>query len=188
MQQRKECGTRSLSYEEKIEQKAAMEAWKEANSYFPYQDSVNVDVYWHQVLRSDGSGGISDCQIMDSINVLNGDFSGSAFTFTLQEITTSTNDDWYEHQFNTDEELAMKANRQGNEATLNIWSCVPFTDEGDPLLGYATLPTSYENFPEYDGVVILQQTVPCGSECNFNMGKTLTHEVTKLRPTMALPK
>ncbi|KAI8847989.1 hypothetical protein BC829DRAFT_346621, partial [Chytridium lagenaria] len=71
---------------------------------------------------------------------------------------------------------AMKrATRKGNSRALNIWS-VGFTDNRGTL-GYATFPSEYSSRPWNDGVVIHFGSLPQGTLNNFNMGRTLVHEV-----------
>ena len=49
--------------------------------------------------------------------------------------------------------------------------------QANGLLGYSPFPAEYEGLPRDDGVVIQHQTLPHGKMTNFNMGRTLTHEV-----------
>lgn len=72
----------------------------------------------------------------------------------------------------------MKGNlRNGDAATLNIYT-VGFNNDGNRgLLGYATFPADYDSKPTNDGVVLLYSTLPGGSNKPYDEGRTLTHEV-----------
>ena len=67
--------------------------------------------------------------------------------------------------------------KQGLPSDINVYSVNSITGTSGDLLGYATFPSSYEDNPQDDGVVILASSVPGGSGAPFNLGKTLTHEV-----------
>jgi hypothetical protein len=72
--------------------------------------------------------------------------------------------------------LAMKkALRKGTYADLNIYFSPSMS-----ALGYAYLPTAVSagsNAFYQDGVTIRTSTVPGGSETNYNLGHTATHEI-----------
>ena len=76
-------------------------------------------------------------------------------------------------------DLAMKkALRKGRYRTLNVYFQKTLGD-GD-LYGYCTLPQTITPGSDdffFDGCNILASTVPGGTETNFNLGKTATHEV-----------
>lgn len=64
--------------------------------------------------------------------------------------------------------------QSGDEYKLNVW-VVNFSYG---LLGYATTPWSYSTYPTTDGVVINKNTFKQSElDINYNLGKTLTHEV-----------
>lgn len=97
--------------------------------------------------------------------MLNRDFAGSEFPFTLVNTTHTLNAGW----FNTAgagnaQQTAMKnALQKGGAADLNLY-CVGFVSgSGKGLLGYATFPWSYAGAPKYDGVVFLISSVPCST-------------------------
>ena len=129
-------------------------------------------------LALDG-GYIPDTQIANQIKTLNADFSASGYKFTLVQTTRTANADW----FNTvgpesPQQTAMKkALRVGNATTLNLYSVGFVSGSGAGLLGYATFPSSYATAPKDDGVVFLYSSVPGGTKTNYNLGRTVTHEV-----------
>lgn len=63
---------------------------------------------------------------------------------------------------------------EGDEKKLHIW----ITDLQSGLLGYAQFPWEYTNSPTTDGVVLAKYTFTQKRLYNnYNLGKTLTHEV-----------
>ncbi|MET8765021.1 zinc metalloprotease [Lentzea sp. NPDC004782] len=143
-----------------------------------------INVVFHIVQNSSGTGAMSDATIAKQIKVLNDGFGGAestaaantGFKFVLQQTKRYTNDTWFTSvnpdDANATVERDMKSKtRVGSASTLNVWS-VDLPD----LFGFATFPNSYKSAPEMDGVVIDYDTVPGGVTANFNLGKTLTHE------------
>lgn len=70
-----------------------------------------------------------------------------------------------------------KALRSGDASSLNLYSVGFKSGSGAGLLGYATFPVSYSSNPMDDGVVFLYSSTPKGSTANYNLGRTVTHEV-----------
>jgi hypothetical protein len=141
-----------------------------------------INVVFHVVTTADGKGSIDEATIAKQIQVLNDGFAGAeapgvaantGFTFALQETRYHKDDSWFNGGAdNATTERAMKTQtRVGTASTLNIWSA---DIDG---FGFATFPSWYSGDPKMDGVVIDYATVPGGSEVNFNLGKTVTHEV-----------
>jgi hypothetical protein len=72
------------------------------------------------------------------------------------------------------EEAAKRALHVGGPSTLNIY----VANIGGGLLGWATFPEAdYGNGLFYDGVVILDESMPRGTAVPYNLGDTATHEV-----------
>lgn len=67
--------------------------------------------------------------------------------------------------------------RKGGAADLNVYTVGFTSGSGQDLLGYATFPFSYRDAPTDDGVVVVYSSVPGGTTDNYNLGRTLTHEV-----------
>ena len=55
---------------------------------------------------------------------MNADYEGSGLTFSIANITRTTNPEWYDNDpENEDEIYAIKsAIRQGGKETLNVWT------------------------------------------------------------------
>ena len=140
-----------------------------------------IPVVFHVVTGTGGVGAMSDATIAQQIKVLNDGFAGAeapgvaantGFTFVLQGVQRHANNTWFTRTDNRRTETQMKtATRVGTASTLNVWSV---NIDG---LGFATFPSWYASDPKLDGVVIDYTSVPGGSATNFNLGKTLTHEV-----------
>lgn len=135
---------------------------------------VSIPVYFHVITDANGSGGLSDSQIDAQMDVLNRAFAGSGFKFDRPVVDRTANRSWYNLRSGTKAERDMKSRlRRGGKDALNIYSA----NLGGGLLGWATFPSSYASNPKYDGVVILNASVPGGSATNYNEGDTATHEV-----------
>lgn len=136
--------------------------------------AVTIPVYLHIILDTNGAGGLTDKQITDQMQVLNDAYAASGFTFSAPTIDRTRNRSWYNLRSGTKAERDMKAKlRQGGKNALNIYTA----NLGGGLLGWATFPSSYASNPTYDGVVILNTSVPGGTATNYNEGDTATHEV-----------
>lgn len=71
-----------------------------------------------------------------------------------------------------------KALRVGGASTLNVYTVGFEVGSGAGLLGYATFPSWYKDTPYDDGVVMLYSSLPGGSTVPYDLGRTLTHEVS----------
>ena len=136
---------------------------------------VTIPVVFH-VISEDGTragGNIPDTLINNQMNVLNAAFGANTnFQFSLQSVNRVVNPAWYPIIYGSSVERQMKAAlRTGGAGTLNIYSGLL----SDDLLGWATFPKSSLN--SSDGVVILAESVPGGTETPYNEGDTATHEV-----------
>jgi hypothetical protein len=134
--------------------------------------SATVDVYMHVI--TDGTRGrVSATQIANQITVLNNAYAAAGFTFRLAATDTTVNKSWYTGlRSRSRAERQMKsALRRGTMGDLNLYTA----DLGGGLLGWATFPQS--TYDSYDGVVLLDQSLPGGSATNYNLGDTATHEV-----------
>ncbi|SFR30022.1 Pregnancy-associated plasma protein-A [Lentzea waywayandensis] len=140
-----------------------------------------INVVFHVVTNSAGKGAITEATLTKQLKVLNDGFAGvessaaakTGFKFVLQDTKRYTNNAWFNggaDSANTERQMKTQT-RVGTAATLNIW----FTDIDG--FGFATFPSWYKGDPKMDGVVVDYATVPGGSEVNFNLGKTVTHEV-----------
>lgn len=142
---------------------------------------ASIPVVFHVVTGRKGAGNVTDAVIAEQIAVLNDGFAGTenpgvaantGFTFHLQETKRWNNSRWFARTDSPSVESEMKSTtRVGGAGTLNVWS----VDIGG--LGFATFPQWYAGDPLLDGVVIDYTSVPGGSATNFDLGKTLTHEV-----------
>ena len=139
-----------------------------------------IDVYFHVITKTDGTGAVSDATVAAQITVLNQTFAGwfggddTGFTFTLAGTTRTANNAWFD-QATFGDEVAMKSSlKRGDAADLNIYST-----SGGGFLGWAYYPsiTASNQFGVLDGVVVHYGSLPGGNVPRFNLGYTATHEV-----------
>jgi len=127
-----------------------------------------IDVYFHVITKTDGTGAVSDATIAAQNTVLNQTFVGwfggddTGFTFRLAGVARTANDAWYEgdRDGTITREYAMKsALKQGDAADLNIHS-----NSGGGYLEFAYYPsiTASNRYGVLDGVVIHYGSLPGG--------------------------
>jgi Pregnancy-associated plasma protein-A len=145
---------------------------------------VTLPVYFHVINNGSGlnNGDVSTRMLRDQIDVLNASYSGETggsntpFQFFLAGIDRTTNSEWFTATPGSFAERAMKSTlRIGDAGTLNIYTNNSGSVSG--ILGWATLPSSFEKAPLMDGVVIDYQTLPGGPVYPYNEGDVATHEV-----------
>ncbi|CUA69351.1 Extracellular metalloprotease 1 [Rhizoctonia solani] len=155
------------------------------NAHKPHIDlsghSKCISVYWH-VISADNTlegGNIPERQIKDSLDALNQDYRRTGLSFSLAKVDHTVNADWFNKAGpdNVEQTEMKKTLRKGGASDLNVYSVGFKSGSGEGLLGYATFPSSYKDYPQDDGVVILYSSVPGGTAAPYNLGRTLTHEV-----------
>ena len=118
---------------------------------------TNVNLHIHVIMNSSGLGNVSSTMMQSQVNVLNQDFNSSSFQFVVKSVDYTHNDQWYTMGYGSSaERLAKNALRKGTAADLNVY----FANIGGGLLGWATFPADYRNYPKNDGVVVLSATLP----------------------------
>lgn len=132
-----------------------------------------INVYWHVIRSSSGSGDVSDQKISAQLKVLNDAYAPWGWSFISAGTDRTNNSTWYTCSGGTCETQMKNALRQGSADDLNIY----LNNMGGGLLGWATFPSSYASQPKMDGVVILSGSVPGGNAAPYNEGDTATHEV-----------
>jgi hypothetical protein len=152
------------------------------NEYDPSIE-MTINVWFHVISTTSGTGNISDSTINQQITVLNEDFKALAgsygagsvntkITFVLAGITRTTNDDWFSDS--STDELAYKT-ALGKDQTkfINV-----YTNDAQGYLGYAYFPFGSAG-TTLDGVVSLSGSV--GGRDNgfgsYDQGRTLVHEL-----------
>ncbi|KAF2753159.1 extracellular metalloprotease [Pseudovirgaria hyperparasitica] len=150
----------------------AMAAQEENGELFMTTATLEIATYFHLVTAK--ANEVSDTQLQQQIVVMNENYAPYGISFNVIGIDKTINSRWAYDQA----ELEMKgALRKGNYKTLNVY----FQTSLGGNLGYCYFPTSGatpgSTILIRDGCAILAQSVPGGSSTNFNLGKTVTHEV-----------
>ena len=140
--------------------------------------TIRVPVYVHVIQSSESVGVVSDARIAAQMDVLNHSFDGATggadtgVAFDLVGTDRTINSSWYTPDTLGVEEAMKTALRRGGARTLNLY----VADAGPGLLGWATFPSSYSSDPDFDGVVVDNESLPGGSIANYNEGDTAVHE------------
>jgi hypothetical protein len=147
--------------------------------------SITINVYFHVVSHSNGTGNIPDSRFDNQINAMNEHYSGldtpvyrgaasnTSFRFVRAGVTRDVNDSWYNAGPGSAAQTAMKnALHQGTADDLNF-----YTNSGGGYLGWATFPNEYAGAPLQDGVVCYWASLPGSNYVPYNEGDTGTHEV-----------
>lgn len=141
---------------------------------------ITVPVVVHVIARDEtrAGGNIPQSMIDEQIRVLNDSYGGrtggawTPFRFRLRKVNRVVDPAWYPIVLESAAERQMKkALRVGGAKTLNLY--LGLLD--DDLLGWATFPE--RKLVSYDGVVVLNESLPGGTAAPYNLGDTATHEV-----------
>jgi len=153
-------------------------------------DVYEIPVAVHIIMKSDGTGNISDSLVQSQIDILNEDYMAMSGTpggngteggvrFRLASvdpsgnptsgITRTTNNNW----FDDNDEYGYKSALGWDQSRyLNI-----YTNSASGYLGYAYFPQSSAG-SVYDGVVILYSAIGRNSAfAPYDQGRTATHEI-----------
>lgn len=147
--------------------------------------SVTISTVFHVISEaplSDAERARKATMIQAQLQVLNDSYSGqtapdaadSPFRFALTDITWTVNPAWAHVTPGKAEKEMKTALKVGGSETLNVYTA----DIGGGLLGWSYFPKGYNNGRDiWDGVVILDESMPGGNTRWYSEGDTLTHEV-----------
>ena len=126
-----------------------------------------VPVYFNVMRSATGRGDVTNRQISRQIAVLNSDYAGTGFSFTLAGIRRYKNNAWHQDMQSAHYRTVT---RRGGARALNVW-LVDFS-----YLGISTFPWDYRQKRAVDGIRVHWDSLPGGSIIHFNLGGTATHE------------
>ena len=136
-----------------------------------------VRVAFH-ILHNGVDGNLTDAQIEAQMAELNLDFSGGAggydtgFRFVLASVDRTLNPDWFDMvQGSNNEKRCKEALAVDPTHTVNIYTA-RFN-----ALGWSTFPWGVAESDVHQGMVVHYGSFPGGYITNFNMGRTVTHEM-----------
>lgn len=149
--------------------------------------SVTVDTVFHVITAAPLKKGDQrrlQRMVDAQVDVLNESFAGTTspdaaatpFVFDHVQTTWTVNAGWAQMTPGSKEEKAAKSTlRVGGPETLNVYAAAI----GGGLLGWATFPQASTSGGQlfYDGVVILDESMPGGNTGIYSGGDTATHEV-----------
>lgn len=170
------CLTRDPTDKDVLQVITVMDAFEQAgNSTHRHlaakgTETIVIDTVFHIIQNTNRDGPTVE-RVQQQIDLLNKDFAPHfAFNVTVKE---TVNDKWFNLKYNRANEFEMKMQlREGGAETLNIYIA---RSNG---YGWSTFPSDYQAFPEFDGVVVQDKTLPAGTAAlGYDMGGTLVHEV-----------
>jgi len=148
----------------------------------PFQlpkDRVEFNVSFNAVYTNNSveGGYVPADRIKAQIERLNADYNDTGFSFVLTNTKWIHNPEWFVNAYpGSKNEKEMKEKYHvGDARTLNIYTVI-FNDT-TPSLGASSMPSYYFRKPKLDGILIRHTTLPNGTMKNFDMGRTLTHEI-----------
>lgn len=164
------CGTVDGPPPDVLEAMKGIDRWRQENDV---QAGANIPVAFHVITSSSGAGDVPDAQIQDQIDVLNGAYAGTGFSFFLSSVDRTQNDQWFRTSGGRAEWQMKYTLAIDPTHTLNFYTNSPLGG----VLGWATFPWMYPEDHFMHGVVVLYSSLPGGSAYPYNEGDTGTHEV-----------
>ena len=171
------CGSRDTSNPNKDRRRA--------NRIAIPEEPISIPLAIHIISNDKGDGIINTSIIEEQVKILNEDFVKSVFTFSIESIDTTINNNWYylvdkNNSFYEQEIVDHLQDDSGNVCNVYINGLEGIINEKGEfvpgILGYASFPWDIHN-NGFDGVLIHNGTLHNGSYSNYNLGKTLTHEM-----------
>lgn len=138
-------------------------------------EKIYIDVQFVHI-TSGNRGRVTKEARNSQVAVLNRAYSlyGIEFGYRELEVKIVENSFWYGMEIGSPAEKEAKRFLHGSpERHLNFYTA----GLGARLLGWATYPWELEGNRDLDGVVVLDETLPGGSEYPYNLGMTAVHEV-----------
>ncbi len=114
------------------------------------------------------------------IKVLNDNFYGTGYQFSLQDVSYTYDSSWSDIRSNWDLTKLKYSLRKGNYADLNLYYFRSITGtNGYGLTGYCNYPADSRDYSTYynDGCNLHVETTPGGSFTPWSQGKITSHEV-----------
>lgn len=170
MQRGIRCGAPPMTAADRDRVRAAVKA---LGSRLVGKPGILVPVAVH-VLHSATEGDVTPTQIDDQIDVLNGAYADTAFSFYLASVDYTLNSKWFSKCHAVGQESQMKQALAIDPAhTLNLYTCKP----GAGYLGWSYTAWAYPESSYWHGPVVHYQTLPGGTAAPYNLGDTATHEI-----------
>ncbi|TMQ68851.1 MAG: zinc metalloprotease [Candidatus Eisenbacteria bacterium] len=134
---------------------------------------VALHVIWNGV-----DGAITDAQVEEQIEELNEDFSGASggwdtgYRFVLTSVDRTLDANWFDLAMGSNNERRMK-----EALAVDPLHHVNVYTARISALGWSSFPWDIAEDDVHQGIVIHYGSVPGGAITNFNLGRTLTHEM-----------
>lgn len=169
----KRCATPDLSAEKMMEVEAKIATVAEPAGMLAVT-TKNINVYWHTITTTGGTGALSSSKINSQISVLNKAYSAAGYKFVLKTVDSTKNNAWFAADYGSTAEIQMKNKlRKGLAKDLNIYTIA----NNDGILGWATFPVDAASNLKMDGVVLdyrYLRVVQCGAvRCSAGLSCTV---------------
>lgn len=140
--------------------------------------SNSVHIVFHIILNSNGTGDITETQLINQMTVLNNCFLGTTISFVLDGVDRTYNSDWannciVDETINWEKINLMKqALVVDPQSTFNVY----VVQSLGQFEGLAVFPFGIEENNPTHGVLIKAGGLPGGNVPHYNDGKVLVHE------------